>query len=230
MRALVLFLILLFLTSPAKAKTLTKEDFKALFFEEVSRHLSWEREDLKLIRFHAEPEEVVVPETARQVVRFRQPPKLGSNTLLVDFYQGEDLLCRVRLMGFVEAMIPVVVLKRPLARHTVVHEEDLALERRPMSRLPKDVFTNPKEVAGLWTRLSLRAGQVLRRSNLEVPPVVKRGHLVKIIAEGPGFVVTAVGEARQDGRPGEVIRVRNLTSKREVFARVIDAQTVKVNF
>lgn len=231
MRVLGLFLGLLLLCSAlVEAETLDENYFRGLFFREVSQSLPWGQEQLTLVRFRAEPQEIQLPPGYREVVHFRQPPRVGSNILLVDYFQGERLLGRVRLMGFVEVMLPVVVLKRPLARHTLVKREDLALETRPLSRLPKDVLTKIDEALGLRTKMSLRAGQVLRQSQLETAPLVKRGRLVHIVAEGPGFIVTAVGEARQDGRPGEIIRVRNLTSKREIFARVVDAETVKVTF
>ncbi len=230
----VIFLVLIFwlggFLSGGWAKKIEKTYFQELFFNEVVRHLPWPAEDLVLTRFRAEPEELILPRGAKEVVRFRQGPRIGSNTMLVDYFDGDRLLARVRLIGYVEAMLPVLVLKRPLARHQIIRAEDLGFERRPLSRLPKDVLTKAREAVGLRTRTSLRAGQVLRRSSLEVPPVIKRGKLVRILAEGPGFLVSAVGEARQDGRPGEIIRVRNLSSKREVFARVIDAETVRVTY
>ncbi len=230
-KALVLILVFWFgLFSVGWAKKLDTNYFQELFFSQVTKHLPWPAEDLVLVRFVAEPEELNLPDNVREVVKFRQIPRVGSNTLLVDYYQGKRLAARVRLLGYIEAMLPVLVLKRPLSRHQIIRAEDLIFERRPLSRLPKDVLTKAREAVGLRTRVSLRAGQVLRRSALEVPPVIKRGKLVRILAEGPGFMVSAVGEARQDGRPGEIIRVRNLTSKREIFARVIDAQTVKVTY
>ncbi len=222
--------VLFFWTSLAWSLTLDQEHFKGLFFREISKSLPWGRDKLTLVRFHAEPQEIQVPAGYREVPRFRQPPRVGSNTMLVDYFLGDRLVGRVRLLGFVEVMLPVVVLKHPLARHNLIHQEDLGLEKRPLSRLPKDVFTKREEAVGLRTRMSLRAGQVLRRSQVEEVPLIKRGRLVRIVAEGPGFIVTAVGEARQDGRLGEIIKVRNLKSKREIFARVVDAETVKVTF
>ncbi|NPB08781.1 MAG: flagellar basal body P-ring formation protein FlgA [Thermodesulfobacteria bacterium] len=224
--------VLLFvgLVSTGWGKTLETTYFQDLFFNEITKHLPWPAEDLILLRFTAEPEKLELPPGAKEVVHVRQTPRVGSNTILVDYYLGRKLIARVRLLGYVEAMLPVLVLKRPLARHQIIQPEDLGFERRPLSRLPKDALTKAREAVGLRTRVGLRAGQVLRRSALEVPPVIKRGKLVRILAEGPGFMVSAVGEARQDGRPGEIIRVRNLTSKREVFARVIDGETVKVTY
>ncbi len=233
-RGLGIFLLVtaawLILVAPVWARTLDKAYFQSLFMQLAEKQLPWPAEDLVLVRFVAEPEHLQVPEGAREIVRLMQPLHPGPNTLLVDYvYQGK-LLKRVRLLGSLEVMLPVVVLKHPLPRHALVSQADVALERRPLTRLPKDVVLHVKDALGLRTRTSLRAGSVLRASALEIPPVVKRGSLVRIVAQGENFLVTAVGEARQDGRPGQIIRVRNLVSKREVFARVVDEKTVRVTF
>jgi len=51
-----------------------------------------------------------------------------------------------------------------------------------------------------------------------------------MIAESDGLKITALGEVRERGRRGERIRVVNLDSKREIYARVLDSKTVKVDF
>jgi flagella basal body P-ring formation protein FlgA len=62
------------------------------------------------------------------------------------------------------------------------------------------------------------------RSNLLRSPtqkiVVKRGQGVEMRIEGEGFAVRAAGQALQDGRPGEFIKVRNIDTKRIVVAKV----------
>lgn len=227
---LILVTFFLLFSTCAEARLWEAEDFRALFLSAVKEKLSWVQGKIVLERFTVEPERVEVPEGAKVELRFRGRPKLGANTALVVFEKDGLRLGQARVVGFVEAEIPVVVAKRPLARHTILGAEDITLELRPASRLPKDVLTRKEEALGKRLRMSLRAGQLVRRYALEVPPVIKRGDLVRIVAEGPGFTVTAVGEARQDGRPGEIIRVRNLESKREVFAKVVDQKTVKVNY
>ncbi len=77
---------------------------------------------------------------------------------------------------------------------------------------------------------SIRLGDPLQRNQIEFPPVVKRGERVVIQAVGRGLTLTAAGEARQDGRSGESIRVMNSGSRKEVVCRVIAPGLVKVEF
>jgi flagella basal body P-ring formation protein FlgA len=43
---------------------------------------------------------------------------------------------------------------------------------------------------------------------------------VVIRIEKPGFLITAVGKAMQDGKAGEYIKVRNADSQRIILARI----------
>ena len=63
-----------------------------------------------------------------------------------------------------------------------------------------------------------------------MPPLVKRGDMVVIVAEAEGLKVTAIGEVKSAGRLGERVKVVNLDSDKRLSARVMDNKTVKVEF
>jgi flagella basal body P-ring formation protein FlgA len=70
---------------------------------------------------------------------------------------------------------------------------------------------------------AIRAGAVVLPSMGRAPQdpkVVRRGESVTMRIDAVGFSVLALGEALEDGRPGDCIRVRNVDSKRIVAARV----------
>ena len=68
------------------------------------------------------------------------------------------------------------------------------------------------------------------RASLDGRPLVKRRDVVRIVARSRFLRVSATGEALQDGRRGQFIRVRNLRSGRVIVARVVDAGMVEVLF
>jgi flagella basal body P-ring formation protein FlgA len=53
---------------------------------------------------------------------------------------------------------------------------------------------------------------------------------VTIIARLEGLKITTLGEVKRKGRQGERIPVLNIDSRKVIFARVIDANTVAVEF
>jgi flagella basal body P-ring formation protein FlgA len=54
----------------------------------------------------------------------------------------------------------------------------------------------------------------------ESPVIIKRNQNVVIKIEKPGFLITAIGKAMQDGKAGEYIKIRNIDSQRIIVAKI----------
>jgi flagella basal body P-ring formation protein FlgA len=99
-----------------------------------------------------------------------------------------------------------------------------------LSGVPDGVVTDLGAVLGKRTRRAIGARTPLRADLIELPPLVKRGDLVMIVAETNGLKITTLGQVKKRGRLGERIPVINMDSKKILYARVIDSNTVKVDF
>jgi flagella basal body P-ring formation protein FlgA len=78
------------------------------------------------------------------------------------------------------------------------------------------------------------AGQVLVSADMEVaaaedPVLVKAHDSVRLVAAVGNLRVTALGEALQDGRSGQTIRVRNVDSGRVVSGHIVGPSVVEVD-
>jgi flagella basal body P-ring formation protein FlgA len=76
---------------------------------------------------------------------------------------------------------------------------------------------------GLVAAQPIRQGAVIRPTQAQ--PVaagvaVRRGETVVMRLRGPGFLLTGLGQALEDGRPGGFIKVRNVDSSRVITAKV----------
>jgi flagella basal body P-ring formation protein FlgA len=154
----------------------------------------------------------------------------GTLPLTVSFRVDGKPVKRVMVTVNVTMMKPVPVTRRPIARHQMIREEDLMLQTMDVTGLPANAVLAFQEIEGQRARRQIGPRMVLRRDQLEFPPVVKKGDRVRIVAETGGLRITALGEVKSLGRVGERVRVVNLDSNKSLFARVIDAQTVQVDF
>jgi flagella basal body P-ring formation protein FlgA len=124
----------------------------------------------------------------------------------------------------------VVVAAAPLARHQMISRADIRLAEVDLARLPEGVITNPEDVVGKWVRHNVSLGTPLHERLVEAPTVITRGAVVTIVAQSASVSVTVPGQAKEDGAVGEQIRVLNLSSRKEVYAKVLDEHTVRVDF
>ena len=111
-----------------------------------------------------------------------------------------------------------------------INTNDIEMMRMDLAKLPSDVITDPEVILGKRTKRAVGGKTPLRTNLVEFPPLVKRGDVVVIIAESSGLKITALGQVKRKGRLGESIPVINYDSKKILYARVLDSNTVKVEF
>lgn len=130
----------------------------------------------------------------------------------------------------VAALAEMVVSTRPLERGETIAAADVTLQRRDLAGINGKICRNLDEVVGKRARVGMRGNAPVRSDYLEKVPVVKSGQQVTILVENELLRLTAVGRARGSAAVGDLVAVQNLTSQKEIRARVVDAATVKVDF
>jgi flagella basal body P-ring formation protein FlgA len=154
----------------------------------------------------------------------------GSVPVSLILRAGVEKAREVRFHARVEIYADVVVARNSLRRHQVVEEKDVQVVEKNITRLPGDVVTDLKDVLAKRMTLSVNSQEVLRKSMVEIPPLVEKGDRVTLLVENPSFRITGAGEVKEDGRKGDRIRVINISSKKDVYGRVLDNHTVQVDF
>ncbi|WP_065306484.1 flagellar basal body P-ring formation chaperone FlgA [Janthinobacterium psychrotolerans] len=120
----------------------------------------------------------------------------------------------------------VAVTRGTVTANTPLEPSDVELARRDVTMVADSIATLDA-VAGLSSRRSLRAGEVLRQGQLASPMLVRRGAPVNIVARKEQVSVSMDGVAMDPGAQGEVIRVRNASSGTVIRARVVEAGVVE---
>jgi flagella basal body P-ring formation protein FlgA len=128
-----------------------------------------------------------------------------------------------------EALARVAVSATALRRGKILDSGDIELRYQDISRLKEPIFT-VENLIGKRLKRSVRLGEPLQRQQVEFPPVIKRGERVIIQAQCLGLLLSAAGEAKQDGQTGEAIRVMNSNSHKEILCQVAAPGLVKVGF
>ena len=122
----------------------------------------------------------------------------------------------------------VLVTRHPLPRGSRITASDLEYREFDLTTLRRGYFTDQERLVGKILRQALPAGKVVSPEILDRPKLVRRGQEVTILATSGGFEVRMKGQAMMDGASGEIIKVRNLSSRRIVEGEIIAAGTIKV--
>ena len=155
---------------------------------------------------------------------------VGQVPFAVNFNVNGKLYKKVWANVSIEVLAEVVITSKPLGRHKPITEDDIMVLKMDLAKVPSDVITDPEAVLGKRTRRAIGSKTVLRAILVEFPPLVRRGDVVVIVAETQGLKITALGQVKKKGALGDRIPVMNFDSKKVLYARVMDANTVKIDF
>ena len=132
--------------------------------------------------------------------------------------------------GTVFEMAQVPVPNRLISAGEVVRAEDLEWQSVQIGRLTGNSLTDAQQLIGHVAKRPLKAGQVLRSSDLAMAPAVKRNDLVQLVVQTGQMTLTVQGKVLQDAAVGQSVRVINVSSNRQLSGTVVDAGTVAVGF
>jgi flagella basal body P-ring formation protein FlgA len=208
-----------------------KLKIKKIVTDYIFQNIPQDRGKVRIKAVHV-PDKVILSKgrIAYKVAAPRSQQLMGDCSLAVDFSVNGHSRKRIWATAQVEVLGPVVVTRKPLGRYKPITEDDIVMQTMDLANLPSNVLTDPEAVLGKRTKRAIGAQTPLRADVIELPPLVKRGDLVMIIVESKGLKVTARGLVKRKGRLGERIPVVNVDSKKVLYARVIDSNTVKVDF
>lgn len=196
----------------------------------ILKRVPWDQQSVTVKMSPVEGITLAQGTVTHEITARKKEDFLGAVNISVVFLVDGKVTKQFQVNARVDVMREVVITNRSLERHDVITPEDVRLEKMNLAELQGNVITDPDEVIGKRTKRTLEVNIPLRLNFLEVTPLVKRGDMVTIVAESDALKITTKGFVKEDGCQGEMVRVINVNSRKELFAKVRDARTVEVDF
>lgn len=114
----------------------------------------------------------------------------------------------VYIQAKVSVLAGYIVSAVPLAQGQIVSASDLATMQGDLTTLPTGIITDASQAIGRTVTLSLQAGTALRQDSLRSLPAVQQGQTVRLVSVGPGFQVSAEGQALTSASEGQLVQAR----------------------
>lgn len=166
-----------------------------------------------------------------RVVSIRDEDFIGYSNFTIRFYNEGVFLKEKTVRVRLEVLRDMVVSTGYLARGTNISKDDVKLVKKWFDRISPRVVTDINDVLGKRLRTSIKQPDtIITRNMLMEPVVVKRGKLVRIVLEKGPLRITTMGLSKQNGACGDIIKVKNISSKNVIYARVMGDSLVQVEF
>jgi flagella basal body P-ring formation protein FlgA len=212
-------------------QSISKDEYMRIFVDFLCRHLGKEQQDLIVDKLKVVGNKPLPSGKLSFQLFQKDKRKLkGYVRLTAVVYVNGVAKNRVNLFGWVDVFESVVCVARNMKKGETLNIDDVYLARKNISHFNQKILTDTNQAIGLMTKHRVKADTCLKEWMLEKSPVVVKGDIVAILAESAGLIVTAPGKVMMKGYLGELVKIQNLMSKKEIYAKVVNSSTVKVNF
>jgi flagella basal body P-ring formation protein FlgA len=116
-----------------------------------------------------------------------------------------------------------------LQRGTLVADADVKSERRDVLLLHQSLAEISRQDTSSELAQPVPAGTVLLDRMIRPRTLIHRGQITNALVESGGLSVTTKVEALQDGAAGQIIHIRNVSSRRDLTGKVVSDRTILIN-
>ena len=118
----------------------------------------------------------------------------------------------------------------PISRKQPITQQNADLTKVDVTQLRGQIFNKENPPYGLIASRNININTFITDQNTEQPILIKKGKQVMIRAQSGSISVHMNGESLEDGILGQQIKVKNASSGRIVYGKVVSSNEILVNY
>jgi flagellar basal body P-ring formation protein FlgA len=203
-----------------KGRQVSAADIEPILKSHFSESTSWKESEIE-IRSIGNMKGIEIPLSGAELRLSSSATISGQRRILapIEILQDGKNLRNFWVSAEICVRADVVTATRRIISGKIVTAEDIEIRNTEIADLRPTYAGRPEEVIGKVSRRNFSTGDPLTRDSFSDPYLVRNGETVRLRLERDGIVLTSLAKAEQDGRLGQIIRVRNID-----FSRVLKAQ------
>ena len=163
------------------------------------------------------------------VIPLYQTTPIGRFAIVLKVTRAEAKVEKETIRLYIRKYAEVLVVAERIKRFDNISPALVSIKRKDITTLREDPLISLNSITNMRARRNIAKNRILTKADIEIKPVVKSYSDVHIIYVSGLCRITAEGKALEDGQTGELIRVKNKSSGKIVFARVIEKNLVQVD-
>jgi flagella basal body P-ring formation protein FlgA len=152
----------------------------------------------------------------------------GSCYVKLYFYQNGTVASTANVGLQVQWFQQVRIAAMTIERGQALRDDMFAVVQQELKTLADQPLDATANLKGLEAARTIRQGTTLSKSLVRAEQLVDRGDRVTIVYQNGALLITALGEAREPGGKGDIIKVRNISTRKTIYAEVQDGQSVRI--
>jgi flagella basal body P-ring formation protein FlgA len=154
----------------------------------------------------------------------------GTVVLIVSASSNIVPFFKTSVIFMVRVFKNIAIAKRRIGRHQRLTREDIFLGKREVTKTRGSIFFSVDDLIGKAAGRTILPNTIITENVVETPTTIQKGNVVKLFIEANNFSIVTKGLAQEAGRTGDVIKVKNLNSKKVLYGKIIDPEKVQIIF
>jgi flagellar basal body P-ring formation protein FlgA len=215
-----------------EGQKLDQEKLNNAIKEYIEKSMPWPAGAMRFEVLSRLPDDVFMPagKFSWRVASKSDEGFIGDVNLLLKLYVNGIIFREDNVRVRIEVTREFVVSSKVLTKDTLIKSGDVSLQKKWVRSIPINTVSNLEDVIGKTISISIRPNAEITRNMLKEALAVKRGKLVQVLLDNGALSITSTGLSEEDGVEGSLIKVRNLSSNKTIYARVVGDAKVRVDF
>ena len=233
-----IFLISFYLSSSlgnwASAKEnqiLTTNEIEKKAMDHLVKALPWDEKSLEVMVYY-QGKDIILPVGKKELIYkiMGSSKRAGRIPMILEIRINDKFQKRIHLNTKVLVSQKVIKTIRAVKRGKILSNDEIRVEKIQTERPSKNAITNIEYALGYEAVRRMPIGEILIPIFIKKPALGNRGDKVLITAKKGAMTITTPGILKEDGYEDAMVRVLNMESKKIIYGRLIDSNTVKVTF
>jgi flagellar basal body P-ring formation protein FlgA len=195
------------------------------------KELPWNRKSLEIDVFY-KGSNITLPSGKKELIYkiLGSSQRAGRIPMILEIRIDGQFKKRIRINTKVLVSQKVIKTIRAVRRGIILSNNEIKLETIKTERPLNNAITNINFALGYEATRDISIGKVLIPNFIKKPALGNRGDKILIMAQKGGMTITTPGILKEDGYEDAMVRVLNIESKKIIYGRLVDSNTVKVKF
>lgn len=215
----------------SETQILKADEIEENAMDHLVKTLPWDKESLE-INVYYQGKDITLPPGKKELIYkiMGSSQRAGRIPMLLEIRINDQFQKRIQFNTKVLVSQKVIKTIRAVRRGEILSKDEIRAETIKTERPSKNAITNMDYALGYEASRSLSIGQILVPNFIKRPALGNRGDKILITAQKGGMIITTAGILKEDGYKDAMVRVLNIESKKIIYGRLVDSNTVKVNF
>ena len=216
--------------SNSNSPTLGAEAFLTAIEHELTKHLSLTGELKLSLSRPWSPLKLPAPDYSIVVAEWPTNGITGTFLVRVKISSDGELVADWLVPLQAQLWQDVWVANTRLERGQALDRSLLASQKFDTLRERQPPISAQVDPSSLELTNSITAGRPLTRHDVSIRPIIRKGQIVEVSAQQGLLSITMKALALENGAAGDLIKLRNLESRREINGQIINENKVRIPF